>query len=135
MWQLPHPAHSHGPCHPHLCPLPQDVLSTVPERNAAGRLEDLSGEPARPAAARQAGSKTHALHAPAAPCPSSSHRHTTVTSAPSQRPSPCLSPARPAVHLCFICVLHLANEHGLVVRSVPQLDQLLISNVPPAEAQ
>ncbi|EFN54475.1 hypothetical protein CHLNCDRAFT_135132 [Chlorella variabilis] len=59
----------------------QDVLSTVPERNAAGRLEDLS------------------------------------------------------VHLCFICVLHLANEHGLVVRSVPQLDQLLISNVPPAEAQ
>ena len=34
------------------------------------------------------------------------------------------------VHLCFICVLHLANEHGLVVRAVPTLDQLLISNVP-----
>ncbi|KAI7835644.1 hypothetical protein COHA_010458 [Chlorella ohadii] len=54
----------------------QDVLRTVPERNPAGRLEDLS------------------------------------------------------VHLCFICVLHLANEHGLVIRSVPELDRLLISNVP-----
>ncbi|KAL4421403.1 hypothetical protein ABPG75_010694 [Micractinium tetrahymenae] len=54
----------------------QDVLRTVPECNAAGRLEDLS------------------------------------------------------VHLCFICVLHLANEHGLAIQSVPSLDQLLISNVP-----
>lgn len=54
----------------------QDVLRTVPERNPAGRLEDLS------------------------------------------------------VHLCFICVLHLANEHGLVIEAVPTLDQLLISNVP-----
>jgi len=40
------------------------------------------------------------------------------------------SPPLPAVHLCFICVLHLANEHGLVIRSVPELDRLLISNVP-----
>lgn len=39
-------------------------------------------------------------------------------------------PYAPAVHLCFICVLHLANEHGLVIKSVPTLDQLLISNVP-----
>ena len=56
----------------------QDVLATVPEHNAAGRLEDLS------------------------------------------------------VHLCFICMLHLANEHGLVIRGVPQLDQLEISHVPAA---
>ena len=35
-----------------------------------------------------------------------------------------------SVHLCFICVLHLANEHGLVVGAVPGLDRLLISNVP-----
>ena len=53
-----------------------EVLATVPEMNAAGRLEDLS------------------------------------------------------VHLCFICVLHLANEHGLVVRGVEGLDELLVSNVP-----
>jgi condensin complex subunit 2 len=35
--------------------------------------------------------------------------------------------------LCFICVLHLANEHGLVIQSVPELDRLLISNVPAAD--
>ena len=52
------------------------VLSTVPEDNHAGRLEDLS------------------------------------------------------VHLCFICVLHLANEHGLVVQGAPELNQLIIGNVP-----
>ena len=44
------------------------------------------------------------------------------------RTSPC-----PAVPLCFICVLHLANEHGLVIQSVPELDRLLISNVPAAD--
>jgi condensin complex subunit 2 len=37
------------------------------------------------------------------------------------------------VHLCFICVLHLANEHGLVIQPVPDLDRLLISNVPAAD--
>ena len=35
-----------------------------------------------------------------------------------------------SVHLCFICVLHLANEHGLVVQGVDSLDGLIISNVP-----
>jgi len=35
-----------------------------------------------------------------------------------------------SVHLCFICVLHLANEHGLVIQGVSGLDHLLISNVP-----
>ena len=44
-------------------------------------------------------------------------------------------PPPAAVHLCFICVLHLANEHGLVINSVPDLDQLLISNVPSGAAQ
>ncbi len=37
-----------------------------------------------------------------------------------------------SVHLCFICVLHLANEHGLVIKGVPELDRLEISNVPAA---
>lgn len=37
-----------------------------------------------------------------------------------------------SIHLCFICVLHLANEHGLVVAGVPGLDRLLVSNVPNA---
>jgi condensin complex subunit 2 len=37
--------------------------------------------------------------------------------------------------LCFICVLHLANEHGLVIQSVPGLDQLHISNIPQQEQQ
>ena len=58
-----------------------DVLSTVPEENHAGRLEDLS------------------------------------------------------VHLCFICVLHLANEHGLVIEGVQELNQLIISNVPASDIQ
>ena len=35
-----------------------------------------------------------------------------------------------SVHLCFICVLHLANEHGLVVKGVPELNKMLISNIP-----
>ena len=35
-----------------------------------------------------------------------------------------------SVHLCFICVLHLANEHGLAINGFPQLDRLTVSNVP-----
>lgn len=35
-----------------------------------------------------------------------------------------------SVHLCFICVLHLANEHGLTVQGAPELNQLIIGNVP-----
>jgi condensin complex subunit 2 len=34
-----------------------------------------------------------------------------------------------SIHLCFICVLHLANEHGLVVRGVPELNKMQISNI------
>jgi condensin complex subunit 2 len=36
-----------------------------------------------------------------------------------------------SVHLCFICLLHLANEHGLCVKGVPQLDRLLVGDLPP----
>lgn len=32
-----------------------------------------------------------------------------------------------SVHLAFICVLHLANEHGLAVTGVSALDQMNIS--------
>ena len=32
-----------------------------------------------------------------------------------------------SVHLAFICVLHLANEHGLAVTGVPTLDQMNIT--------
>jgi condensin complex subunit 2 len=39
-----------------------------------------------------------------------------------------------SVHLCFICVLHLANEHGLAVAGVGGLDRMLVSNVPVAAA-
>ena len=35
-----------------------------------------------------------------------------------------------SVHLCFICLLHLANEHGLCVTGAPSLDSLHISHVP-----
>jgi condensin complex subunit 2 len=35
-----------------------------------------------------------------------------------------------SVHLCFICLLHLANEHGLRISSVPSLDRLCVSNLP-----
>ncbi len=32
-----------------------------------------------------------------------------------------------SVHLAFICVLHLANEHGLAVTGVSTLDQMDIA--------
>lgn len=35
-----------------------------------------------------------------------------------------------SVHLCFICMLHLANEHGLAIHDSPGLDQLSIDNLP-----
>jgi len=35
-----------------------------------------------------------------------------------------------SVHLCFICLLHLANEHGLSIHDSPGLDQLSIDNLP-----
>ena len=35
-----------------------------------------------------------------------------------------------SIHLCFICVLHLANENGLAISGVPTLDCMLVSNVP-----
>ena len=33
-----------------------------------------------------------------------------------------------SVHLCFICLLHLANEHGLAVNGSKSLDQLVVSH-------
>ena len=38
-----------------------------------------------------------------------------------------------SVHLCFICALHLANEHGLRITGAPTLDCLEISGVPAAQ--
>lgn len=35
-----------------------------------------------------------------------------------------------SVHLCFICLLHLANEKGLEISGCPSLDHLAISNIP-----
>ena len=37
-----------------------------------------------------------------------------------------------SVHLCFICVLHLANENGLSIKGRPTLDGLHISDLPEA---
>ena len=33
-----------------------------------------------------------------------------------------------SVHLCFICLLHLANEHSLAVKGTEALDQLEITH-------
>ena len=35
-------------------------------------------------------------------------------------------PADISVHLCFICLLHLANEHGLRLETDGRLDRLMI---------
>lgn len=35
-----------------------------------------------------------------------------------------------SMHLCFICLLHLANEHGLAIDAYPELDRLTINCVP-----
>lgn len=53
----------------------QEVIVSVPQRSAAGSLEDVS------------------------------------------------------VHMCFICLLHLANEKGLVIKTQEDLATLNISNV------
>ncbi len=37
-----------------------------------------------------------------------------------------------SVHLCFICMLHLANENGLKITGKPTLDGLQISDIPSA---
>ena len=37
-----------------------------------------------------------------------------------------------SVHLCFICALHLANEHGLRITGAPTLDRLDIDSLPAA---
>jgi condensin complex subunit 2 len=34
-----------------------------------------------------------------------------------------------SVHMCFICLLHLANEKGLVIKAKEDLKTLTISNV------
>lgn len=34
-----------------------------------------------------------------------------------------------SVHLCFICVLHLCNEHGLEL-TAPALHHMVITNIP-----
>lgn len=39
---------------------------------------------------------------------------------------PAAAPEDISVHLCFICVLHLANEHCLSIRDCPNLDELCI---------
>ena len=33
-----------------------------------------------------------------------------------------------SVHLCFICLLHLANEHGLAISGTETLDQLVVTH-------
>lgn len=35
-----------------------------------------------------------------------------------------------SVHLCFICMLHLANEHNLVIESSPNMDELTVGQIP-----
>ena len=32
-----------------------------------------------------------------------------------------------SVHMCFICLLHLANEHSLAIKGVPSLDELHVT--------
>lgn len=39
---------------------------------------------------------------------------------------PAAAPEDISVHLCFICLLHLANEHCLSIRDCPSLDELCI---------
>ncbi len=34
-----------------------------------------------------------------------------------------------SVHLCFICLLHLANEHGLAIKSSEGYDDLMVHHV------
>lgn len=34
-----------------------------------------------------------------------------------------------SVHMCFICVLHLANEHGLAIEGQESMEELKIRNV------
>ncbi|KAI5076166.1 hypothetical protein GOP47_0008231 [Adiantum capillus-veneris] len=49
----------------------------------------------------------------------------------SQVPTACeaAAPSDISVHLCFICLLHLANEHNLCILDCSSLDELYIQNV------
>lgn len=49
----------------------------------------------------------------------------------SQVPTACgaADPGDISVHLCFICLLHLANEHNLCILDCASLDELYIQNV------
>jgi condensin complex subunit 2 len=49
-----------------------------------------------------------------------------------QVPTSCGAASAPgdiSVHLCFICLLHLANEHNLTLLDCPTMDELYIGNV------
>ena len=54
--------------------------------------------------------------------------HEIISQFPEQNPAGRLEDI--SVHMAFICALHLANEHGLVIKSVPEMNDLVISNVP-----
>lgn len=47
-------------------------------------------------------------------------------------PATCLAaaPEDISAHLCFICLLHLANEHNLRIQGCPSLDDLFIFSIP-----
>ena len=52
-------------------------------------------------------------------------------SAPAPAPAAAVGLKDISVHLCFICLLHLANEHGLELTNQGHLDKLSVSNKDP----
>ena len=60
---------------------------------------------------------------------SSKHKSTSATTATTTGGNHDAAPFKDlSVHLCFICLLHLANEHGLQLSNHGQLDTLTVSN-------
>ncbi len=55
--------------------------------------------------------------------------HRSPASTTSDSPVPATSFKDLSVHLCFICLLHLANEHGLTLCNHGQLDKLSVSSM------
>ena len=95
--------------------LPQDIiagLQQTPRPSAPGSAAAEAAGPASEGEGDAAGNLSKAKAAPAAAAA------TAALSAPFQDLS---------VHLCFICLLHLANEHGLALSNHGRLDELSVS--------
>lgn len=79
------------------------------------------------AAKQKENQQVHSEASPAANTATAIPFEDVIVSVPEQSDAGDLSDV--SVHMCFICLLHLANEKGLVIKAQEDLKTLTISNV------